>query len=172
MCRVPRAHTASYRTCGVGAPRNLRSHTRSRYFSFFISLSSTLACTTRFLNVLSIRDVPRIKKESPSLPFSPFAKSSVRLPLGVRVSFHRARRRSLSPALALLLSRISRLSFPRILCIPPRPDARVSSPSRKLLPSSASPLPPSRGTRPFSYNGDDRRLFVHFRAASRRTGPT
>lgn len=107
LCVAFRAHTQLLIAHAASALRETYAVTYAvaLFFILHFSFFHARACTTRFLNVLLIRDVLRIKKESPSLPFSPSAISSVRLPLGVRVSFNRARRRSLSPALALLLSR-------------------------------------------------------------------
>lgn len=180
--RVRRAHIFVLSHTRRRRNLSLATHIAS-YFSFPLPLGSALAHHSSSKRVLLImRCTPSVKKKSPS----PFAFRRIFRPAssrsGPRVSYSIAlryliARRSLSPVLTLFrLSR--RLSFPRISFLrifsSPRDAPRFLSLSR-LLPSSASPLPPPSRARyapalvtatiaGFSY------IFVRPRAAY--SGPT
>lgn len=170
--------------CSRFACRSTHVHTRPRLIAHAMLAESVIGHSPRALFLLSLRlfSAPRrsskrsskrvlsidrctlsIIIQEKSLPLSSNLPSIF---LPVRMPFNMPAVLGFSFSLSPILSPYSPLSlFP-----PPRPlPTRVFSPSF-LPPPSPRSHPLSRSTRPVHVNGGDRRLFVRFRAASRRTG--
>lgn len=155
---------------------SLVTHVALFFILHFLSSSVSLVHHSSSKRTLSIRDVPPSMKKS-LLPHSPsrqiFRPSSSRGPRVIQ-SYS-----SLFLSLSLFLFRAYPFSVSSVFLRAPTRCGATRRGARRVfsLPLATCSffrlgfLPLAKSTRPFSYNGDDRRLFVHFRAASRRTGP-